>query len=126
MSGQTHTCSETNEYGCLSSNPDQKKWFVACECGGNRECSICQGTQKQYLDRCPVHYMDTDMITFRYLYNCFNDKNILPYNGSSLDQPKVIMDQFDLLDRYLQIHVNIDSVEKEMLQESVDFIKGKG
>ena len=95
----------------MEANTEQKKWFIPC-CN-NEECHICKGTGKQYLDRCPVHYYNSDIKTLRFLYEAYQYKNILPFSGTPIEQPRVLFKHFEYLSHYIGMFEGIKRKEKE-------------
>lgn len=98
--GTTHTCDRSNnEWGCVEANTKQLKWSIPC-CDRS-DCPDCKGTGQIYPERCPVFYYTQDLKKLRYLYDSYSEKNLLPFPGSPLDQPKVLFDHFSLLSHYI-------------------------
>lgn len=98
----------------MEANTKQSKWFIPC-CD-NKECPACKGIGRIYPERCPVHYYKRDVIKLRYLYDCYNKKNILPFSGSPIEQPKVLFDHFQSINHYVSVF--IDEKEKIKLENA--------
>ena len=95
----------------MEANTSQLKWFVPC-CKNNK-CLLCNGTGKQYLERCPVYYYDDELKALRYLYESFNFRNILPFSGSPIEQPKVLFTVFETIDYYVSFFNDLKEEQKE-------------
>ena len=107
----------------MEANTNQRKWFIPC-CE-DKECHLCNGTGQIFPIRCPVYYYK-DLKTLRYLYENYKHKNILPFNGSPIEQPKVLIDCFDLIDHYLYVIEKNKRERQEEVQEVASRImKGK-
>jgi hypothetical protein len=100
----------------VEANTNQSKWFIPC-CD-NEKCPDCKGAGKIYPDRCPVHYYKGDIKTLRYLYDCYNHKNILPFSGSPIDQPKVLFSHFERINHYVAV---FGEMREKSKQENADF-----
>jgi hypothetical protein len=98
----------------VGANTDQSKWFIPC-CY-NPGCQECKGTGKIYPERCPVFYY-RELKTLRYLYDNYTIRNILPYGGSPLEQPAVIMRTFDLIEYYTNFFMRIKEKDIETNKE---------
>jgi len=108
----------------VEANTKQRKWFIPC-CE-NKECPGCKGTGKIYPERCPVHYYNGEVKTLRYLYDCYTHKNILPFSGSPIDQPKVLFDYFDTINYYVSVFHGIkESIKQENADVSAYIMSGK-
>lgn len=94
----------------MEANTKQNKWFIPC-CQ-DESCKECGGTGKIYPERCPVHYY-RDVKTLRYFYENYNHKNILPYSGSLVDQPRVVFKYFEMIDHYVSVYNNIKEQRRE-------------
>lgn len=112
IGGTSHICDHSNnDFGCVEANTNQRKWFIPC-CK-NEKCHLCNGTGKIYPIRCPVHYYDEEVITLRYLYESYEHKNILPFSGSPIEQPKVLFESFDLINHYLYVFNKVKEEQRE-------------
>jgi len=126
IGGTTHTCDHVkNDWGCVEANTSQRKWWIVCDCNG-KGCHKCNDTGRKYPERCPVHYYDNDIKTLRYLYANYRYKNILPFSGSPIEQPKVLIEAFNMIDYYLNIRDTIKKAGDEKADAVVNRImKGK-
>lgn len=107
----------------MEANTSQSKWFVPC-CE-SEECHTCKGKGLIYPDRCPSYYYKNDVITLRYLYDNYKNKNILPFNGSPMDQPKILIDTFQHLDYYIYLFEKLNNKHKEENRNVTDRLKKK-
>ncbi len=122
MGGTSHTCNHSNnDWGCVEVNTKQRKWFIPC-CK-NENCHLCNGTGKIYPKRCPIHYYDDELKTLRYLYDTYTHKNILPYSGSPVEQPKVIFEVFDMIDNYLYVFNGLKEEQREENRNTTSELK---
>lgn len=100
----------------MEANTNQRKWWIVCQCNGEG-CNLCNGTGRKYPDRCPIHYYSNDLSTLRYLYENYKHKNILPFNGSPIEQPKMLIDAINMIDRFLYYRHEIESKERELTND---------
>ena len=105
----------------MEANTNQRKWFIPC-CK-NKKCHLCKGTGKIYPDRCPVHYYDEEIKTLRYLYDNYAFKNILPYSGSPIEQPKILFEAFDMIDHYISVFKGVKEEQRESNRNMTSMIK---
>ena len=104
----------------MEANTNQTEWFIPC-CF-DEDCHLCKGTGKIYPERCPVHYYKGDIKTLRYLYDCYTHKNILPFSGSPINQPKVLFKHFDMINYYLSVFRDVKNRGEKETNEMVDYI----
>ena len=95
----------------MEANTSQRKWWIPC-CK-NIECPDCKGRGKVYPERCPIHYYKGELKTLRFLYESYHYKNILPFHGSPIDQPKVLFEYFTQVTYYLGLIDDIKGLDKE-------------
>jgi len=107
----------------VEANTSQRQWFIPC-CR-SLECPKCKGSGRIYPERCPIHYYDDEIKTLRYLYENYTFKNILPYSGSPIEQPKVIFETFDTIDHYLSVFRTMREEQKEDNREMTSKIKAR-
>lgn len=100
----------------MEANTSQRKWWIVCQCNGEG-CDKCNGSGREYPDRCPVHHYSNELNTLRYLYANYRYKNILPFSGSPIEQPKMLMDTFNMIDRYLYIRDEIQRKERDLTRD---------
>jgi len=97
-------------------NTKQKKWYIPC-CK-DKKCRKCKGKGRVHPKRCPSHYYQGELRTLRYLYDSYQYKNLLPFSGSPLDQPKVLFDYFGLINYYVGL---IDELKKTDTEDNAAF-----
>ena len=95
----------------MEANTNQTKWYIPC-CK-DEECHKCKGKGRIYPERCPHHYYQGELRTLRYLYESYQYKNLLPYSGSPIEQPKVLFDYFGLINYYVGFIDDLKKQDKE-------------
>ena len=101
--GIEHNCSTDNKksWGCDQSSASVP-YKVPCSCGGQKDCETCGGSEVYRLDRCPHYYIKNEMLFYK-MWRAWTDKNLPPYKGAYLDQPRLLMQRFDLMDNLIAV-----------------------
>lgn len=108
----------------MAANAKIDYWWIVCDCDNDKECHKCKGVGLVYPDRCPVHYYDHEVKYLRLLYDAYNDKNILPFSGSLIEQPKILFETFKLINYYKGLRLNVNSKEFERAEDMLNKIGG--
>jgi hypothetical protein len=127
LGGTTHSCDHSsNDLGCVAANTKINYWWITCDCHRKYDCDKCNNTGKLHPDRCPNFYYDTELDILRKLYDSFTNKNILPYSGSQIDQPRKIFKEFDAINLSIYHRQLIDKQAKDERDDIITRInKGK-